>query len=81
VAERKVDQTGIWLNRLLQRRHKNIAAVALANKNARIVWALLAQNRKFQPAYATAGADASSDWLAEPTSEIDKPFRRLHRQA
>ena len=58
VAERKVDQTGIWLNRLLQRRHKNIAAVALANKNARIVWALLAQNRKFQPAYATAGADA-----------------------
>jgi transposase len=34
-----------WLNDLVQRRHPNIAAVALANKNARIAWALLAQNR------------------------------------
>jgi transposase len=32
-----------WLNRLLERRHSNVAAVALANKNARIVWALLAR--------------------------------------
>ncbi|MDA8381818.1 MAG: IS110 family transposase [Betaproteobacteria bacterium] len=31
-----------WLTRLLARRNKNIAAVALANKNARIAWALLA---------------------------------------
>ena len=31
-----------WLARLLARRNKNIAAVALANKNARVAWALLA---------------------------------------
>jgi len=54
VAEHQVDQTGRWLNRLLDRRNKNIAAVALANKNARIVWALLAQDRKFQLDYAPA---------------------------
>ena len=31
-----------WLARLLARHNKNIAAVALANKNARVAWALLA---------------------------------------
>lgn len=36
-----------WLNNLVERRHRNIAAVALANKNARIVWALLVHNRTY----------------------------------
>jgi len=40
VAKRKECKSG-WLNGLLQRRNANVAAVALANKNARIVWALL----------------------------------------
>jgi transposase len=43
-----------WLAQLLARRNKNVAAVALANKNARIVWALLAHERKFRPDYAQA---------------------------
>jgi len=34
-----------WLDGLLERRHRNIVAVALANKNARIVLALLARDR------------------------------------
>jgi transposase len=42
-----------WLGKLLERRNKNIAAVALANKNARIVWALLAHDRMFRRDYAT----------------------------
>ena len=37
-----------WLNQLTQRRNKNVAAVALANKNARIVWALLNHDRDYQ---------------------------------
>ena len=37
----------LWCN-------KNVAAVALANKNARIVWALLAHDRMFRPDYAPA---------------------------
>lgn len=52
-AERKLDARG-WLHHLLSRRHKNVAAVALANKNARMVWALLAHDREFQPDYAAA---------------------------
>jgi len=41
-----------WLAGLLTRRHPNVAAVALANKNARTVWALLAHDREFRPDYA-----------------------------
>jgi transposase len=43
-----------WLHSLLGRRHKNVATVALANKNARIVWALLAHDWQFQADYAAA---------------------------
>lgn len=39
---RHADQAEGWLARLVARRNPNIAAVALANKNARIIWALLA---------------------------------------
>jgi hypothetical protein len=39
----------------LGRRNKNVAAVALANKNARIVWALLAHDRDYEPDYGSGG--------------------------
>lgn len=40
-----------WVNKMVARRNKNIAAVALANKNARTVWALLAHDREYQVDY------------------------------
>jgi len=49
--ERKPDHADAWLNKLLARRNKNIAAVALAAKNARIAWALLAHERSYQHDY------------------------------
>jgi transposase len=52
-VERKTNLQG-WLAKLLGRRNKNIAAVALANKNARIAWALLAHDRDFRSDYVTA---------------------------
>jgi len=53
IAERKVEVES-WIKRLLERRHKNVAAVALANKNARIIWALLAHDRDYEPDYVKA---------------------------
>jgi len=50
-AQRKVGAADTWLGHLLRRRHLNVAAVALANKNARTVWALLAHEREFRPDY------------------------------
>ena len=54
VAERKANHADSWLANLMMRRNKNVATVALANKNARIVWALLAQNREYEADYAPA---------------------------
>jgi transposase len=51
LAARKSHNSNLWLANLLTRRHANIAAVALANKNVRTVWALLAHGRKFQADY------------------------------
>jgi transposase len=47
---------GPWLTNLLARRPHNTAAVALANKMARTIWALLAHDRTYQKDYAAAAA-------------------------
>lgn len=41
VADKYQDRKNRWISGVDQRRGKNIAAVAVANKNARIAWALL----------------------------------------
>ena len=56
-AQQKADK-GSWLHKLLERRNPNVAAVALANKNARIVWALLARDQEFRSDYTSAVAAA-----------------------
>jgi transposase len=43
-----------WLKGLLSRRPKNVAIVALANKIARTIWALLAHGRSFDPRWEQA---------------------------
>jgi transposase len=45
----KADRRSEWLQRLLCRRNKNVATVALANKNARIVWAILSRTETYSP--------------------------------
>jgi transposase len=44
-------QSSPWLPALVLRRGKNISAVALANKNARVIWALLAKDQHYQSSY------------------------------
>jgi transposase len=53
--EHKPDHADEWLKKLLVRRNKNVAAVALAAKNARTAWALLAHERSYQHDYVAAG--------------------------
>lgn len=47
-VDSKQDDRSRWLKALIGRRSKNRAAVALANKNARIAWALLAHNQEYR---------------------------------
>ncbi len=54
VAKRKSTPTDRWSTGMLDRRHMNVAAVARANKNARIVWALLAHGRDYNADYKLA---------------------------
>ena len=58
VAEHKAEPES-WLRKVMGRRNKNVAAVALANKNARIVWALLAHDRMFRRDYTPAAVVAA----------------------
>jgi transposase len=53
-ASEKKAEPESWLKKLMGRRNTNVAAVALANKNARIIWALLAHGRTFHPDYKFA---------------------------
>lgn len=46
-AAKKDDVQSRWINDLVRRRNANIAAVAVANKNARIVWALLTRTESY----------------------------------
>lgn len=57
-AQRKAMKEDTWLGKLLLRRNPNVAAVALANKNARVVWALLAKDRTYHSNPATIAAGA-----------------------
>lgn len=49
-AQNKTDALSLWINRIVATRGKNKAAVALANKLARIGWAMIVNNAEYQPA-------------------------------
>ena len=44
------DALSQWVNALAARKHVNVAAVALANKTARIAWAITTKNVEYDPA-------------------------------
>ena len=50
VVDKKTDAKSDWARRLKERRHVNVAAVALAAKHARIAWAILAHGTEYRPA-------------------------------
>ena len=51
-AVNREDPLSQWINQVRERRGKNRAAVALANKLARIGWAILRYNTRYDPALA-----------------------------
>jgi transposase len=57
-AQCKTAQVGGWFGKLIEPRNANIAAVALADKNALVVLALLAHDREFLSDCAAANATA-----------------------
>jgi transposase len=43
-------RTGVWVRSLLERKPARVATVAVANKTARIAWAVLARGESYRPA-------------------------------
>jgi transposase len=54
-AESKDDALSQWANRLLARKHVNVVTVALANKTARIAWALVRNESAYDGSLAARG--------------------------
>lgn len=52
-AKGKTDPLSRWINGLLERRHVNVVTVALANKTARMAWALVHNDRDYEPDWST----------------------------
>ena len=48
-AKHKDDRLSVWMTDLAKRRHPNIAAVALANKTARMAWAMMRNESDYDP--------------------------------
>jgi transposase len=53
-AKFKDDRLSQWAVRLAERSHPNVAAIALANKTARMAWAMLRNGTDYQPDRAAA---------------------------
>ncbi len=51
---RRDHELGAWINKLQERAHRNVAVVAVANKIARIAWAVLARHEVYRPSAAAA---------------------------
>lgn len=56
VKEKQSPGLSHWLIQLASRTHHNVAVVALANKLARIAWAVLAKSEAYRPALLKVGA-------------------------
>ena len=58
LADRDRSPTGQWVRDVSTRRPKNVVVVARANKQARIVWAMLAHGRDYDAGYTPASRAA-----------------------
>ena len=53
-AKHKEDRLSRWVTGIAIRRHPNVAAVALANKTARMAWAMLRNETDYDPDFAVS---------------------------
>jgi transposase len=72
-------QPSPWLVELLKRKPPKLAAIALANKNARIIWKLMVSGERYNPARAAAargeGIEVPSCTSVTPCSPPSRTLR------
>jgi Transposase IS116/IS110/IS902 family len=87
VAPRHGDRRSQWALGLMRKRGPNVAAVALANKNARVLWKLLSSGEHFRPQPIAATIQHNSTipdemWppASSPEPDIDEKGSRKGSQ-
>jgi transposase len=60
-ATDKPDDRSRWLMNLAEKRHRNIATVAQANKTVRIAWAILTREQRYRAAWNTPSTSLPTD--------------------
>ncbi len=79
-VERKEDPTSRWATALKARRHTNVAVVALANKIARIAYAVMSTGKPYDPARRQAAPDRRLRSVRRrPRRDEPRPCGRHHR--
>lgn len=58
-AHKREDALSRWVMKLSQRKHANVVIVALANKMARMAWALISKAQSYEPALASEAVQGS----------------------
>jgi transposase len=59
-AQRRTDPISQWVQRLHERSGWQVATVALANKNARILWAVMSKGIDFDPSHVSHRSNATA---------------------
>lgn len=68
-AGKKTDWRSEWINGLSSKKHANVVATAVANRTARIAWAVLQSGKPYQ---------AKKDELTEGGACYPQPYHALH---
>jgi transposase len=60
IRSKRAREAGSWLAKLLERRPAKVAAIAVANKTARVIWAMLRRGEAYCPDRGTNTAAAAA---------------------
>jgi hypothetical protein len=78
-AVRKGASEGSWLQRMLSRKHRMLVAVALANKMARTIWALITNSQEYrEPALARQASEAGRQECEQVERKVRAKIQRSH---
>jgi transposase len=60
IRSKRAQEAGSWLAQLIERRPAKVAAIAVANKSARIIWAMLRRSEAYRAPTMDAVAAATA---------------------
>ena len=60
IRSKKAQEAGSWLGRRLERRPAKVVAIALANKTARVIWAMLRSGEAYRTPETAAATSAAA---------------------